>query len=234
MALKRTGGATMAEPKRLNLALQGGGAHGAFTWGVLDRLLEEPDLDFTAVSGTSAGAMNAVVMAEGLLEGLRAGRTGRAPSSNSSGSAWRMPQTGDVLIVQLNPIVRTDQLQRKPCYRTSLHRRTQPPGQATDAGKRRKPRSQTADDRRLTPPPPTDAQPPVFRRPRARAPSDQPGRASSSFERPLRAIPSGQGASGSGQRRSPVAMPTAARPPELLALNQNHAVPTTLTERIAL
>lgn len=53
----------------LNLALQGGGAHGAFTWGVLDRLLQEPDLKFTAISGTSAGAMNAVVMAEGLLEG---------------------------------------------------------------------------------------------------------------------------------------------------------------------
>ena len=59
----------MPEPKKLNLALQGGGAHGAFTWGVLDRLLEEPDLEFTAISGTSAGAMNAVVTAEGLLEG---------------------------------------------------------------------------------------------------------------------------------------------------------------------
>ncbi len=59
-----------ASKKRpVNLALQGGGAHGAFTWGVLDRLLEEPDLVFTAISGTSAGAMNAVVMAEGLLEG---------------------------------------------------------------------------------------------------------------------------------------------------------------------
>lgn len=59
----------MPEPKKLNLALQGGGAHGAFTWGVLDRLLEEPDLEFSAISGTSAGAMNAVVTAEGLLEG---------------------------------------------------------------------------------------------------------------------------------------------------------------------
>lgn len=55
----------------LNLALQGGGAHGAFTWGVLDRLLESADLDFTAISGTSAGAMNAIVMAEGLVEGGR-------------------------------------------------------------------------------------------------------------------------------------------------------------------
>jgi NTE family protein len=45
--------------KRINLALQGGGAHGAYTWGVLDRLLEEDRLEVEAISGTSAGAMNA-------------------------------------------------------------------------------------------------------------------------------------------------------------------------------
>lgn len=55
--------------KRLNLALQGGGAHGAFTWGVLDRLLEDGRCDFGAVSGTSAGAMNAVILAAGLMDG---------------------------------------------------------------------------------------------------------------------------------------------------------------------
>jgi NTE family protein len=44
---------------RIDLALQGGGAHGAFTWGVLDRLLEEPWLHIDGISGTSAGAMNA-------------------------------------------------------------------------------------------------------------------------------------------------------------------------------
>ncbi len=55
--------------KPLNLALQGGGAHGAFTWGVLDRLLEDGRCDFGAVSGTSAGAMNAVILAAGLMEG---------------------------------------------------------------------------------------------------------------------------------------------------------------------
>jgi NTE family protein len=49
----------------IDLALQGGGAHGAFTWGVLDRLLEEPWLTIEAISGTSAGAMNAAVMADG-------------------------------------------------------------------------------------------------------------------------------------------------------------------------
>jgi NTE family protein len=55
--------------KRINLALQGGGSHGAFTWGVLDRLLQEPCLAIEAISGTSAGAINAVVMAEGLIGG---------------------------------------------------------------------------------------------------------------------------------------------------------------------
>ncbi len=55
--------------KPLNLALQGGGAHGAFTWGVLDRLLEDGRCAFGTVSGTSAGAMNAVVLAAGLMEG---------------------------------------------------------------------------------------------------------------------------------------------------------------------
>ena len=48
----------------IDLALQGGGAHGAFTWGVLDYLLEVPWLRFDAISGTSAGAMNAAVMAD--------------------------------------------------------------------------------------------------------------------------------------------------------------------------
>lgn len=51
------------------LALQGGGSHGAYTWGVLDRLLEDRSLDIEAVSGASAGAMNAVVLAHGYLVG---------------------------------------------------------------------------------------------------------------------------------------------------------------------
>ena len=62
-----------AKARRLNLALQGGGAHGAFTWGVLDRLLHEDRLEFDGVSGTSAGAVNAVALAAGLLEGGRDG-----------------------------------------------------------------------------------------------------------------------------------------------------------------
>ena len=53
----------------VDLALQGGGAHGAFTWGVLDRLLEEPSLRIEGISGTSAGAMNAAVLVAGLAAG---------------------------------------------------------------------------------------------------------------------------------------------------------------------
>ena len=57
----------------IDLALQGGGSHGAFTWGVLDRLLEEPWLQILGISGTSAGAMNAAVLAAGWTEGGREG-----------------------------------------------------------------------------------------------------------------------------------------------------------------
>ena len=53
----------------MDFALQGGGSHGAFTWGVLDRLLEEPWLGIDGISGTSAGAMNAAVLVDGYAEG---------------------------------------------------------------------------------------------------------------------------------------------------------------------
>jgi NTE family protein len=59
----------MAGQKTVSLALQGGGAHGAFTWGVIDGLLADGRIRFDAISGTSAGAMNAVVMADGLARG---------------------------------------------------------------------------------------------------------------------------------------------------------------------
>src|SRR5215217_3819946 len=86
--------------KRLSLALQGGGAFGAFTWGVLDRLLEEDTITFEAVSGASAGAMNAVLLASGLAQGgpeearvslerfwrkvSKAGQVSRLASSNAA------------------------------------------------------------------------------------------------------------------------------------------------------
>ena len=70
-------------PRRLNLAVQGGGAHGAFTWGVLDRLLECEPLQFEGLSGSSAGALNAVVLADGWLKG------GRGGARDALGAFWR-------------------------------------------------------------------------------------------------------------------------------------------------
>ncbi len=64
---------TDREPLLVDLALQGGGSHGAFTWGALDRLLDEEWLEIEGISGTSAGAMNATVLASGYAQG---GRTG--------------------------------------------------------------------------------------------------------------------------------------------------------------
>lgn len=60
-------------PRAIDLALQGGGSHGAFTWGVLDRLLEDETLDYSGISGTSAGALNAAVFATGWHAGGREG-----------------------------------------------------------------------------------------------------------------------------------------------------------------
>ncbi len=62
-----------AGTKTINLALQGGGAHGAFAWGVLDRLLEDERIGFEGISATSAGAANAAVLAYGLSVGGREG-----------------------------------------------------------------------------------------------------------------------------------------------------------------
>src|SRR5215467_2518693 len=61
------------DPVLVDLALQGGGSHGAFTWGVLDRLMDEPWLRIDGISGTSAGAMNAVVLAAGFTANSAAG-----------------------------------------------------------------------------------------------------------------------------------------------------------------
>ena len=76
-------GSVTADVKRINLALQGGGAHGAFTWGVLDQLLKESHIRVEGVSATSSGAMNAVVMAYGLTVG------GRECAREALDSFWR-------------------------------------------------------------------------------------------------------------------------------------------------
>ncbi|SFN34993.1 patatin-like phospholipase family protein [Dokdonella immobilis] len=69
MRFRRTGSPPEDSAAGIGLALQGGGAHGAFTWGVLDRLLEQPDIRFERISGTSSGAINALALAQGWMDG---------------------------------------------------------------------------------------------------------------------------------------------------------------------
>jgi NTE family protein len=77
--------------KAINLALQGGGSHSAFTWGVLDRLLEDERLTFDGITATGAGSINAVVLADGLASG------GRESAKKHLESFWtRMSDLGPV------------------------------------------------------------------------------------------------------------------------------------------
>ena len=75
--------AAAPKTKRINLALQGGGAHGAFTWGVLEQLLSDERLSIEGISGTSAGAVNAVMLADGLVRG------GREEAQKRLADFWR-------------------------------------------------------------------------------------------------------------------------------------------------
>lgn len=87
------------EQRRINLALQGGGAHGAFTWGVLDRLLDETWLDFAAISGTSAGAMNGAALQAGLAAAK--GRSGRRAARENMAHIWsEIGQVSDSRVVR--------------------------------------------------------------------------------------------------------------------------------------
>ena len=86
--------------QRLNLALEGGGAHGAFTWGVLDRLLEEDGLSIGWISATSAGAVNAVALAAGLAEG------GRPAARAKLRAVWEaVAKAGLPDLLRLNPLL---------------------------------------------------------------------------------------------------------------------------------
>jgi NTE family protein len=67
-------GSSAVPKKKINLALQGGGAHGAFAWGVLDKFLEDGRVEIEGISGTSAGSMNAVVFASGMIKGPQGAR----------------------------------------------------------------------------------------------------------------------------------------------------------------
>jgi NTE family protein len=93
-------------PSPLNLALQGGGAHGAFTWGVLDALLEDPRVEFEGLSGSSAGAMNAVVFADGWMKGGRDGaRQGLSDFWTEVGRQmpWGLMTQGEGEAISLSP-----------------------------------------------------------------------------------------------------------------------------------
>jgi len=81
-----------ARPKHINMALQGGGSHGAFTWGVLDALLEDPRIAIDGLSGASAGAVNAVALAHGFAMALQDGGdadAGRAAARVSLRRVWQ-------------------------------------------------------------------------------------------------------------------------------------------------
>lgn len=84
--------------KKINLALQGGGSHGAFTWGVLDRILEDDRIDVEGISGTSAGAINAVAMADGYTRG------GVDGAREALENFWtKLSQIGDFSPIQRTP-----------------------------------------------------------------------------------------------------------------------------------
>ncbi len=85
---------------RLNLALQGGGAHGAFTWGVLDRLLEDDELEISWVSATSAGAVNAVAVASGMIAG------GKQAARDKMRAVWEsVHKAGVPDLMRFNPFL---------------------------------------------------------------------------------------------------------------------------------
>src|SRR4030088_469998 len=92
---------TAREPVLVDLALQGGGSHGAFTWGVLDRLIEQPWLRIEAISGTSAGAMNAAVLADGWTQG---GADGARGALDAYGG--RVPRAAAFSRLQRSPLDR--------------------------------------------------------------------------------------------------------------------------------
>jgi NTE family protein len=88
-------GAAISNRKTINLALQGGGAHGAFGWGVMDKFLEDGRLDIEGICGTSAGSMNAVVYAYGKLKGNDGAREALHnfwKGISESGQKFKMPK----------------------------------------------------------------------------------------------------------------------------------------------
>lgn len=108
------GAAPAPSYKTINLALQGGGAHGAFTWGVLDRLMSDRRLRIDGLSGTSAGAMNAVLLVDGFIRG------GRQGAVDAMGEFWfrvsRSNPLGQGAVAMFGGMVGGGNLDQTPMY----------------------------------------------------------------------------------------------------------------------
>ena len=105
---KRT---SMRSRRRINLALQGGGAHGAFTWGVLDQLLEDGRFEIDGISGASAGAVNAVMLDDGLIRGgPEAAQTRLADFWRAVSVDGHLPELQRAVVERLFPFVPRDGL----------------------------------------------------------------------------------------------------------------------------
>ena len=103
---KLLSGAWRPQRRRLNLALQGGGAHGAFTWGVLDQLLEDDRIAIEGVSGTSAGAVNAVMLADGLAhDGPDGARQRLAEFWRAASLGGSLPELQRAVVERLFPLL---------------------------------------------------------------------------------------------------------------------------------
>jgi NTE family protein len=103
---KLLSGAWRPQRRRLNLALQGGGAHGAFTWGVLDQLLEDDRIAIDGVSGTSAGAVNAVMLADGLAhDGPEGARQRLAEFWRAASLGGGLPELQRAVVERLFPLL---------------------------------------------------------------------------------------------------------------------------------
>jgi len=103
---KLLSGAWRPQRRQLNLALQGGGAHGAFTWGVLDQLLEDDRIVIGGVSGTSAGAVNAVMLADGLAhDGPEGARERLADFWRAASLGGSLPELQRAVVERLFPLL---------------------------------------------------------------------------------------------------------------------------------
>ena len=103
---KLLSGAWRPQRRHLNLALQGGGAHGAFTWGVLDQLLEDTRIVIGGVSGTSAGAVNAVMLADGLAQsGPEGARERLADFWRAASLGGSLPELQRAVVERLFPLL---------------------------------------------------------------------------------------------------------------------------------